>query len=698
MELGISATRVRIALAAAAVAALAAIGIAAVSGFAAAERARELRAWQTRLGIVADSRAAAVDAWLERQYDALAEIADNLSVQIYMTELAAQPTGARTSEALAQSGYLENLLKAVADRTGFTGPVLGPEVAANVRRVGVAGIALLDRSGRIVAQTPGAPPLDGALAAFVAGAPATGRALLDVHVDAAGKPAMGFALPVLAVQGNGGAANLVGRVVGVREIDPALYRELRQPGQPWKTAEAILVRTAGAAVEVISPMQDGAAPLSRRFASDTPDLAEAYAIAHPGGFGLFRDTRDAEVLATVRPIAAAPWSLLYKIDRAEALADSESWLEQLIAVFLLAIALVAASLVAAWRHGASLRASRMSVTLAALAAENESQKQLLRLVTDSQRNAIALVDRDGRYRFANRAAAERAGIDAADMVGKTIAAVLGPAAAERSERLNESALASDVATIEVFREGDNGALRIVQSTHVPVPGANGTGEAVLMVENDITAAVTERERSERILKGLVRALVRIVDARDPYAADHSARVARVALGIAEEMGLDAVTCDTAETAGRLMNLGKILVPAELLTKPEGLTDEEMHRVQEGLRAGADLLAGIEFVGPVVETLRQLQERWDGSGTPAGAKGEQILLTARIVAVANAFIAMTSDRAFRRGLDADEAAQRLMAEAGRAFDRRVVAALVNRLDNRGGRAEWSAAATDSRPSA
>jgi HD-GYP domain-containing protein (c-di-GMP phosphodiesterase class II) len=101
---------------------------------------------------------------------------------------------------------------------------------------------------------------------------------------------------------------------------------------------------------------------------------------------------------------------------------------------------------------------------------------------------------------------------------------------------------------------------------------------------------------------------------------------------------------------------------------------------------------------VVETLRQLQERWDGSGTPAGAKGEQILLTARIVAVANAFIAMTSDRAFRRGLDADEAAQRLMAEAGRAFDRRVVAALVNRLDNRGGRAEWSAAATDSRPSA
>ena len=101
-----------------------------------------------------------------------------------------------------------------------------------------------------------------------------------------------------------------------------------------------------------------------------------------------------------------------------------------------------------------------------------------------------------------------------------------------------------------------------------------------------------------------------------------------------------------------------------------------------------MLEEVEFDGPVVATLRQLQERWDGSGGPAGLAGENILITARVVAVANAFVAMVSDRAFRAGIGLDDAASRLMGEAGRAFDRRAIAALVNHLDNRGGRSEWA----------
>jgi HD-GYP domain-containing protein (c-di-GMP phosphodiesterase class II) len=211
---------------------------------------------------------------------------------------------------------------------------------------------------------------------------------------------------------------------------------------------------------------------------------------------------------------------------------------------------------------------------------------------------------------------------------------------------------------------------------------------VLVVEHDITEAVTERERRERTLRQLVGMLVRLVDRRDPFAADHSARVAAVARAVAEEMGLDPVTIDTVETAGKLMNLGKILVPSEVLTKPAGLTDDEIRRVRESLQTVAAFLEDVEFDGPVVETLRQLRERWDGTGAPAGLAGEAILLPARIVAVANAFVAMVSDRAFRAGIGLDAAAERLLAECGRAFDRRVVAALVNRLDNRGGRQEWA----------
>lgn len=670
-------------------------GLVALRDVTRAERARDLRAWQTRLGIVADSRAQAVEDWVAAQYGALGAIADNLSVQLYMTQIRAAD-GQPTPETRDQEGYLDNLLGAVADRAGFTGPVLGPQVNANVRRVGVAGIALLDAAGHVVAATPGMPPVAGRLADWLARSRTAGRALDDIHLDAAGAPSMAFAVPLYAVQGDHTPDQEVGRVVGVREVANSLYPALHQPGQPWRTAESVLVRPDGAAVDYVSPTRDGAKPLAHALARDTEGLIGAWALSHPGGFVLGRDYRDVAALATARPIAGTPWTLVTKIDRAEALADTDTRLRRLTIGFLLAMALLAAALAAAWRHGASRRAERAASELATLARRYESQKRLLQLVTDSQPNAITIVDAENRYHFANRAAAARAGIEPADMIGKTLSAVLGPAAAARFERLNRAALGGGAELSDIARIGTNGATRVVLTHHVPVPASSDLPEGVLLVEEDVTDAVTERERRERTQRQLVTVLVRLVDRRDPYAADHSTRVAAVARAIAEEMALDAIAVDTAETAGKLMNLGKILVPSAVLTKPGALTEEERTIVRESLQAVAAVLDDIEFDGPVVATLRELQERWDGSGWPRGLAGEGILATARIVAVANAFVAMVSDRAFRPGIALDDAASRLMIEAGHAFDRRVVAALVSHLDNHGGRTAWAGFRTAALP--
>ena len=109
-------------------------------------------------------------------------------------------------------------------------------------------------------------------------------------------------------------------------------------------------------------------------------------------------------------------------------------------------------------------------------------------------------------------------------------------------------------------------------------------------------------------------------------------------------------------------------------------------IKNSIQTSANLLQGIEFDGPVVQTLRQAQANWDGSGQPPGLAGDAIIVTARVIAVANAFIGMISDRAFRQALSFDDAIENLMKGSGKAFDRRVVAALVNYLDNHGGRAE------------
>lgn len=187
---------------------------------------------------------------------------------------------------------------------------------------------------------------------------------------------------------------------------------------------------------------------------------------------------------------------------------------------------------------------------------------------------------------------------------------------------------------------------------------------------------------------LINTLVDVVDRRDPHSSFQSLRVAEVATAVAADMELDPVEVESVEIAGRLMNLGKILVPEHLLTRAGSLTDDELKQVRACMRNGADLLEGVEFAGPVVETLRQLQENWDGSGAPAGLKDEEILITARVVAVANSFVAMVSSRSYRAGISFDEAMERLLSQKGTIFDQRVVLDLAHFLDNRGGREAWA----------
>ena len=117
------------------------------------ERQREMQAWQVRLGIVADSRAAAVNEWIERNFAALGELTENASLQLYMTELemSAGDKDAVTDEA-AQATYLHNLLVASADRTGFKPPPSAGEINANVERAGVAGMGLADEDGKLAPQ------------------------------------------------------------------------------------------------------------------------------------------------------------------------------------------------------------------------------------------------------------------------------------------------------------------------------------------------------------------------------------------------------------------------------------------------------------------------------------------------------------------------------------------------------------------
>jgi len=229
----------------------AAAGIYSAFRFVDQERQRSLQEWQIRLGIVADSRTAAVNDWFESQFSVLKELAENASLQLYMTELSmAKGDADKVTDAAAQAGYLRNLLVATAERSGFTAPAGNePQVAANVERAGLAGIGLLDAAGNPIVSSPGMPPVTPRIRKAVAQAMEGEPALIDLYEGASNQPTIGFVLPIYAIQSD--RTEGIGAVVGIRLVGDDLYGRLAQPGETAKTAETYLVRKEGGTVRYL---------------------------------------------------------------------------------------------------------------------------------------------------------------------------------------------------------------------------------------------------------------------------------------------------------------------------------------------------------------------------------------------------------------------------------------------------------------
>lgn len=662
----------------------AAVGVWLVIEFVGSERERDLQAWQVRLGIVADSRAEAVRDWVEQQYGVLSGLAENQSLQLYMTELA---LGDLEEDAgIAEQEYLRNLLTATAERTGFSLADVQEQIPANVEPAGAAGIGLTDPVGNLLVASPGMPPPSPGLRQAVASAAGGDRGLYDLHLGGGERPSIGFAVPIYAIQDTTGRTEAIGTVVGLRTVGANLHNRLAQPGETLQTAESYLVRKVGTTVEYLSPLGDGTQPLRRSLDATTADLAAAFVIDTPGAFAIKRNYAGNDVLVTGRELPLVPWYLVRAVAAEEALTEIESRSTTLLTVFILVIVLFAAALVAVWRHATSVREAESAERYRVTAELFTNVTEFLRAVTDNLPNPVFAVDSDSRYTFANMAAARDADSHPRDMIGKQMPGVLGAARARPLQRLNNQVIIEQAPASEVHRMED-GELKVLRSTHLPLPATTLRPPGALVLLDDLTEVSAERDRRERTLRQLVQTLVGVVDRRDPFSADHSARVAEVARAIGEEMELPAGECNTVEIAASLINLGKILVPRELLTKTEDLTDEERDILRQSVQNSADLLEGVEFDGPVVDSIRQMQERWDGGG-PLGRSGEDIVMGARLIAVANAFVGMVSARAWRDPMTFERASAILLEGANTVFDRRPVSALINYLDNRGGNERWA----------
>lgn len=176
------------------------------------------------------------------------------------------------------------------------------------------------------------------------------------------------------------------------------------------------------------------------------------------------------------------------------------------------------------------------------------------------------------------------------------------------------------------------------------------------------------------VNAMIYSLVNLLEARDPYTARHSERVAAIAVDIGREMGLPPEDLDLLERAAKLHDIGKVGIPDAVLRKTSHLSPEEWHLMRSHPVMGEVLLWPLfPYLGQVGPGVRYHHERWDGRGYPEGLAGHDIPLLARIIAVADAYEAMTSDRPYRRGKSPEEALKEIQNLAGVQFDRDVVRA-------------------------
>ncbi len=219
--------------------------------------------------------------------------------------------------------------------------------------------------------------------------------------------------------------------------------------------------------------------------------------------------------------------------------------------------------------------------------------------------------------------------------------------------------------------------------------SDGEPSVVVKIYNDITGrrqAEKELQDTMKMLRknlaGTIQAIARTVETRDAYTAGHQNRTTQIARAVAFEMGLPKEEIDCIRMAGVIHDLGKISVPAEILSKPCKLSDSEYALIKQHSQTGYEILKGIDFNWPIADIILQHHERLDGSGYPYNLKKDEILLEARIIGVADVIEAMASHRPYRPALGIDDAFEEITMNRGITYDPDVVDASIDLFTKRG----------------
>jgi PAS domain S-box-containing protein len=302
-----------------------------------------------------------------------------------------------------------------------------------------------------------------------------------------------------------------------------------------------------------------------------------------------------------------------------------------------------------------------------------------RLLVDNATDGV-FIAQDGRIKFPNPKMMQILGYTADELAGVPYLDLVHPDDRVIIHRAKEKRLTNgETASVYSIRVTNKTGRQIwAQISSVPIFWDERP--ATLNFLRDITfQRIAEDELMQTVEKlrkatgATVQAMAQTVEVRDPYTAGHQKRVSNIARAIATEMTLSSGMVEGVGMAGNIHDLGKISVPAEILSKPGILTDIQFALIKTHPKTGYEILKGIEFPWDIARIVLQHHERIDGSGYPQGLCGDDILLEARILAVADVVEAMSSHRPYRPALGIEKALDEVSSKKGKLYDPQVVEA-------------------------
>lgn len=330
-------------------------------------------------------------------------------------------------------------------------------------------------------------------------------------------------------------------------------------------------------------------------------------------------------------------------------------------------------------------------------ALGESEKKY-RLLADNVEDVIFVLDLHLNYIYISPSVKTLRGYEPAEVMSRPASVTVTPASWELAMKTLEEAKKLEEAGEGLLRRSWILELEVVRKDGSTVwtemrlsflRDENSQPAGILGVTRDITARrqseqalASSLKNVRKALAGTVQAIAMVVEARDPYTAGHQRRVAHLAVAVAGEMGMDPDRIEGLGMAAMIHDIGKISIPAEILSKPTKLTATEFELIKVHPRTGYDILREIEFPWPIARIVFEHHERMDGAGYPRGVTGAEILPESRILAIADVIEAIASNRPYRPALGVEAALEEIIRGRGAAYDPQAVDACLRLFREKG----------------